>query len=112
MATVEQLIALTDPAYGRWLGSVGDDVGVGNGVLLYCRETLRERNATFEVADYAPGHLLIGDDSGGSGFVIACAGVAGPVFRVDLGSLDEDDFVVVAATFQAWAAGGFAVPPR
>ena len=111
MTTIEQLIAQAEPAYRRWLDSITDDVIVDNGVVaLRCRDTLPERNATYELATYLPGYLMIGDDSGGSGFVIACNGGAGPVFLVDLGSLHEDDFTVVAPTFEQWARDGFPLP--
>jgi hypothetical protein len=110
MNTVEQLIAHADPAYRRWLDAVADDVLVDNGVALRCRDTLAERNVTYEIATYLPGYLMIGDDSGGNGFLIACDQASGPVFRVDLGSLHEDDFAVVAATFEAWARDGFPLP--
>lgn len=108
---VEDVIAQAEPAYQRWLGSITADVSLENDVLLYGPDTLRERNTTFEVARYAPGYLMIGDDGGGNGFLIPCVGGVGPVFRVGLGSLLEDDFVVVATTFEAWEADGFAVPP-
>ena len=111
VASTGQLIALADPAYQNWLNTLDDDLTVSNGVLLYCHDTLPERNATFEVTDYAPGHLMIGDDGGGRGFLIACTGRPSPVFQVDHGSLQEDDFARVADTFIDWKAAGFALPP-
>lgn len=110
MDSVERLIARADPAYRRWVDSIANDVVVENGVALRCRDTLDERNATYEISTYLPGYLMIADDSGGNGFVIACDHASGPVFRVDLGSLHEDDFTVVAPTFDTWARDGFPVP--
>ena len=112
MASVEHLISLTDPAYQQWLDTTGSDHSNDSGVLLYNRQTLPERNATFEVDEYAPGHMMIGDDSGGNGFLLTCTGTSGPVFQVDFGSLQTDDFVPIADTFSSWQANGFALPTR
>jgi hypothetical protein len=38
---------------------------------VYGVADLAERNATFETAGYCPGFLLIGDDSGGRGFLLS-----------------------------------------
>lgn len=107
---IDRLLTHSDPAYQRWLAAIADDITVGDGsILLYGRESLPERNATYEVAEWLPTHLLIGDDGGGRGFLLKCDGTAGPVFRVGLGSLDESDFEIVAPGFTAWRAAGF--PP-
>ena len=51
MSTIEQLMARAEPAYRRWLDSITDDLIVDNGVVaLHCRDTLPERNATYEIA--------------------------------------------------------------
>ena len=103
-----ELVAGTHPAYQRWLDSVTDDVALVDGVL-YSRDTLPERNDTFEVAEYAPGHLLIGQ-GGAGGFVLPADGTPGPVYRVDLGSMCKDDFEPIAETFEEWKEAGFPVP--
>ncbi|GAA0224089.1 hypothetical protein [Cryptosporangium japonicum] len=110
MASIEHLISLTDPAYQQWLDVLDDDHGIDSGVVLYSRQTLPERNTTFEVAEYAPGYLMIGDDSGGYGFLLACTSTPGPVFHSDLGSLQLDGFLHVADTFSEWRATGFSLP--
>ena len=108
----EQLVFGTGAAYRRWLESVADDVLAANGlVVMYCRSTLPERNSTYAIGEWLAGYLMIGDDSGGRGFFLRCDGGAGPVFRVGLGALDEDELEVVAATFEAWLGSGFALPP-
>ncbi|CCH28834.1 SMI1/KNR4 family protein [Actinosynnema sp. NPDC047251] len=62
-----------------------------DGVLLYGPQTIRERNETYEVPRYAPHWVLVGDDSGGSGFFMRRHGRDRvSVYRLDLGAVDED----------------------
>lgn len=49
-------------------------------VVVYRIEDLADRSETFEVARYSPGYCLIGDDSGGRGFLMACDGSSDAVF--------------------------------
>lgn len=51
-----------------------------DGVRLYAATDLTERHAAFEVARCLPRHVLIGDDSGGQGVLVALAGPAYPSF--------------------------------
>ncbi|MFE5853132.1 SMI1/KNR4 family protein [Streptomyces sp. NPDC056500] len=62
-----------------------------NGVHIYGPDTIAERNTTYEVRKYAPHWVLIGDDSGGSGFFMRHHGKdRTSVYRLDLGALDTD----------------------
>jgi hypothetical protein len=76
-------------------------------VTSYAAEELAERNQTFEVAEYLPGRVLIGDNGGGVGFLIAASAGDPAVVPVGLGSLLESDLEVVAESLSAWAADGF-----
>ncbi|MEE6262422.1 hypothetical protein [Plantactinospora sonchi] len=110
MEMVEQLVSRTDAAYQRWLASVTDDVGA-DWVVMYCLESLLERNTTYEIGTWLPGYLMIGQE-GDRGFFLRCDGGGGPVFRADLGGLGEADLVVVAPAFEVWRRSGFALPPE
>lgn len=81
-----------------------------DGLVLYGRDDLTERNDTFEVAQYLPGYLLIGDDSGGSGVLVSCTHPEHPVYLCDLGSLAEEDFIPLAASIHQWAESQFPLP--
>ncbi|MGQ0710297.1 MAG: hypothetical protein ACT4NV_11160 [Rhodoferax sp.] len=82
-----------------------------DGLLLYPAEALVERNQTFEVQDYLPGFLLIGDDSGGRGFLIRFDEDLGKeIFMSGLGCLMEDYFTVVAGSLAAWSDADYPVP--
>ncbi len=78
-------------------------------VLLYSTDDLPERNETFEVRQYAPGFLAIGDDSGGQAILIALDG-SPAVYMVDHGSMDPDDVVQVSPGFVAWLDQGTELP--
>jgi hypothetical protein len=81
------------------------------GVTVYEALSLAERNDTFEVGVYAPGYLLIGDDSGGRGFLLAVDVPESPVYVSDLGDLHPPGFEVAGTSMAAWLdvlAGGAA----
>ncbi|MGA4731753.1 hypothetical protein ACPB67_30400 [Micromonospora taraxaci] len=108
VAMVEQLVSRTDAAYRRWLASVTDDVAA-DGVVVYCRESLPERNTTYAIGEWLTGYLMIGQE-GDRGFFLRCDDGVGPVFRADLGGLGEVDLTVVAPVFEVWLRSGFALP--
>ncbi|MER5396217.1 hypothetical protein [Streptomyces sp. NPDC002599] len=107
METVEQLISRTDTAYRRWLASVTDDV-VADGVVMYCLESLLERNTTYGIGGWLTGYLMIGRE-GDRGFFLRCDDGGGPVFWADLGGLGEADLDVAAPVFEVWLRSGFAL---
>ncbi|MCZ7373775.1 hypothetical protein [Micromonospora sp. WMMC250] len=108
MAMVEQLVSRTDAAYRRWLASVTDDVAA-DGVVVYCRESLPERNTTYAIGEWLTGYLMIGQE-GDRGFFLRSDDGGGPVFSADLGGLGEVDLAVVAPVFEVWLRSGFALP--
>ncbi|MEU9315497.1 SMI1/KNR4 family protein [Streptomyces sp. NPDC048295] len=88
-----QLRGLRDgpnPAVARlWRSTPG--VLLGNGVHVYGPHLVQERNETFEVARYAPGWVLVGDDSGGDGFFMRHHGRDRvSVHRLGLGAIGGD----------------------
>ncbi|MBD9463937.1 hypothetical protein [Pseudomonas sp. Pdm06] len=73
-----------------------------DGLFLYGRDDLTERNETFEITQYLPGYLLIGDDSGSRGVLVHYELSAYPVYLCDLGVLAEEDLVPLAPTLHHW----------
>lgn len=71
-----------------------------NGISIYSTDDLIERNETFEVQEYAPGFIAIGDDSGGMSILISIS--TGEVFSVDQGSMDPDDMDKLANDVSEW----------
>lgn len=78
---------------------------LSSGIVLYSIEDLVERNLTFEVFDYAPGYLAIGDDSGGRALLIDYS--TGSVYLIDQGTMDPDEKVLVNNSIPDWIKSGF-----
>ncbi|KAB8162017.1 DUF4303 domain-containing protein [Streptomyces sp. 3MP-14] len=88
-----------------------------DGTALYGPHSLAERNATYEVARYAPGWALVGDDGGGDGLLMRAPGPAfapatgrasAEVFRLGLGALAPDvadEGTFVTDDLIGWATG-------
>lgn len=108
-ATAAQLDALAAalglelPAEYRALLAEANGVSA-NRVQLWSTDEVPERHATAEVAEYAPGYLLIGavDDAP----VLLRAGPASPVFRNDWGAMTPDCMERLADSLSAWIAAG------
>ena len=73
--------------------------------LVYGRADVVERNDTYESKEYCPGHLMVGDDSGGTALVLSLAD--GRVHSVGMGVMTSDDFKLVAQSFASWVEAGF-----
>jgi hypothetical protein len=99
-ARAETAMSLPAPLMALW--SVRDGLLTESGVAVYSAGDIGERNATYEVAQYAPGFLLVGDNSGGRGFLLCADDPDSAVFSSDLGDLDPADFDVVSADFASW----------
>ncbi|MEH1017253.1 SMI1/KNR4 family protein [Micromonospora sp. CPCC 206060] len=77
-----------------------------DGMLIYGPHVIQERNETFEVADYAPEWVLVGDDSGGNGLLMRQHGRdRSSVWLLDLGAISEnieDDGELVTDDLIGW----------
>ncbi|MCL1853669.1 MAG: SMI1/KNR4 family protein [Peptococcaceae bacterium] len=87
-----------------------DGLYLENGVSLYSANEIIERNTTYEISDYCEGFLLIGDDSGGRGFLINVQKSGSKVYNSGFGDLNPPDFRTVANSFQEWVENGFVIP--
>ncbi|MFJ2867451.1 hypothetical protein [Kitasatospora sp. NPDC087314] len=101
-ARFEIPLSLPTPLLALW--NVRDGLLTGTGVAVYPAGCIGERNTTYEVARYAPGFILIGDDSGGRGFLLRADDPLSAVFSSDLGDLDPADFDVESTDFASWIA--------
>jgi hypothetical protein len=88
----------------RWY-RFSDGFLLASGIGVYSVTDLVERNDTFEVHDYCPGFLLIGDDSGGRGILLRSDSATESVYSSDLGDLSVDGFQREAASMDEWIAG-------
>lgn len=101
-ARAEIAVSLPAPLVALW--KVTDGLMTDAGVTVYSARCIGERNTTYEVAQYAPGYILIGDNSGGRGFLLQADEPNSTVFASDLGDLGPDDFEVEAVDFMSWIA--------
>jgi len=105
-----------NPSLARlWRSTPG--VLLPNGVLIYGPQTITERNETYEVADYAPHWVLVGDDSGGGGLFMRRHGRdRASVHLLDLGAIEPD--IMGAASEKVtddllgWLRSGADIPGR
>jgi len=72
------------------------------GVKIYSLDELQERNETYEITEYAPGYILIGDDSGGKGFLLSLQKETSEIYSSGLGDMSPNGFKVIANSFQSW----------
>lgn len=93
-------------AYRTFLAATAESfLAANNGTLVYGRNDVVERNDTYQSRTYCPGHLMVGDDSGGTALVLSLAD--GLIHSVGMGSMTPDCFEPVASSFPAWQAAGF-----
>jgi hypothetical protein len=102
IAEVERWAQCTLPAaYRELLPSFAETI-VGEQVLLYPLDMVVERNETYQTKIYCPGHIAIGDDSGGRAAMISLTDPECRVSLVGHGSMDPDDFVPLSMTLRQW----------
>lgn len=75
-----------------------------NLVQIYPAEVVPERNATYEVAKYSPGYLVIGTVNDFP--VLLRAGRSSPVFRNDWGAMSPEIMEELASSLGRWIAAG------
>jgi hypothetical protein len=107
--SLETGLGVTLPTAYRELMRFSNGALLDSGVSIYSVGDVAERNATYEVLEYCPGFLLVGDDSGGRGFLIDTNDNAGRVYGSGLGDLDPSEFVTIASTLQDWVDKGLGV---
>ena len=92
--------------YQRFLAETQEAVLATNDrTLVYGRDELIERNDTCEVAEYCPGNITIGDDSGDMQIMLRLGD--GSIHRVDVGAMTVDCFETLADSFEEWRVRGF-----
>jgi hypothetical protein len=109
-ATVEEIEAwlgrhLPEPYRSFLAGATEDALASNDRTLVYGCESVVERNETFESKAFCPGHVAIGDDSGGSALILSLDD--GKIYSVGMGTMSPDCFEPIAPSFAAWADAGF-----
>lgn len=96
-AAIEELLQSCDGFY------------LENGLKVYSTEEMQERNETYELEESARDYVLVGDDSGGSGFLMHRL-IGDVIYRCDLGFLGADYFHNVSNDFRRWIGDGCPMP--
>ncbi|MDQ1922140.1 SMI1/KNR4 family protein [Massilia pseudoviolaceinigra] len=79
-----------------------------NGLVVYAAEEVVERNETFEVKNYAPGYVAIGDDSGGRAVMMSLK--SGRLMMAGIGDMDADMMEPCSKGLHSWVADGWPLP--
>jgi hypothetical protein len=98
---LSELLGVLPEQLDRWYRLTNGFL-LASGVGLYSVMDLVERNDTFEVHEYCPGFLLIGDDSGGRGILINTDSSSESVYSSDFGDLSVHGFALEAASMDEW----------
>lgn len=83
------------------------DLLVNDQLLLYGTGIIAERNTTYQVQQYLPAYISIGDDSGGSAILLHCHDNDENVYITGYGALDPGSMEVLATDFNTWIQAGF-----
>ncbi len=79
-----------------------------SGVLVYGTSEIAERNMNYEVEEYAPGYLAIGDDGGDYVFLISQEEGEKKILAVDCGDMNPEDSEIVSHSLKEWIESGCA----
>jgi hypothetical protein len=99
------------PTYAELLRLSNGLYALNDRVILYAARELQERNSTYEVDEYAPGWLMIGDDSGGRAVLLSARQDPPGVFIVGTGSMVPEDAEQLAPTLETWLEAGLPYQP-
>jgi hypothetical protein len=103
-ASVEALLDRLPADYVELLQHC-DGITFSSGGLLYASADIEERNATYEVADYEPGYVAIGDNGGGD-MLLLKEEAASPIYIGGMGSLGSLPLEFLADSVTQWVAMG------
>lgn len=96
-AAQEDLGKAIPPAYAELL-AISNGLSAVGGLTLLEAEDIAQRNRDYEVAEYLPDYVMIGDDSGGVAILMKHG--AETIFEVDMGVMDESDIEVSANSLE------------
>jgi len=102
----ESLLNMVLPYEYKTLLKQTNGCSIGGDVLLYGTDDMVERNATWEVQQYASGYVAIGDDGGGQVFLMRLAEEEKKVWIVDAGVMDPQHAELLTNNFLKWVSEG------
>ena len=104
-AAEEQLgFTLPDQLRDIWSESNGFELPAG--FTMYGTQDIAERNRTWETSRYAPGYVVVGDDSGGRLVVMVASPRSTEAFSTDSGDLQPTNFTLLGQDLLKWIEEG------
>jgi hypothetical protein len=103
---IEEVLGIALPKDYRDFLVASNGMSIDGGVLVYGSDDLVDRNETFEVKDYMPGYVAIGDSGEGAVFVMKLDSADSSVYAVDAGVMDAELMNTVGASLQDWMNKG------
>lgn len=103
---IEDMMNLKLPAEFRTFLKYTNGLSTAGGVLIYGTEEIIERNETWEVNEYAKGYVAIGDDGGGTVFLMELDIAGSTVFAVGCGDMNPQNASIIAVDFNSWINSG------
>lgn len=76
------------------------------GVDIFGTDSIKERNQTYEVSEYAHGYVAIGTNGGGKFYLMAAHDDSTELLQVDAGVMDPQFASVVSTDFTSWINNG------
>lgn len=105
MTLLEIVTSGASHEYSTFLASHQESTPTGDFVLLYGQADLVERNETFDVQQYLPDWVAIGDDGSGVAILMRLDR-SSCVYRCGHGAIGSLEPVWVADSFSVWLATG------
>jgi cell wall assembly regulator SMI1 len=79
---------------------------IGRRYIFYMADELTERNSTYEVPQYMPNWLLIGDDGGGYGIALRLTDKPSKPYLIEHGVMMEEFAILQAESLEKWISDG------
>ncbi|WP_438298530.1 SMI1/KNR4 family protein [Sporosarcina sp. FA15] len=103
---VEDQMKIKLPNVYKELLRYTNSFSIGGGLVIYGTGDLVERNETWEVDEYASGHVSIGDDGGGNVFLMLRGAKEKEVVVVDSGDMNPNHATAITSDFSKWVNSG------
>lgn len=103
---VEIEMGLDFPKVFRDLLKLTNGFETEEGVSIFGTDTIIERNQTYEVSEYAQGYIAIGDNGGGTFYLMSAAEESSQLLQVDAGVMNPEYATIVSEDFITWINNG------
>lgn len=103
---IEQALGKGVPAQVIAFWEAYEEVAFANSINIYGFETVIIRNEDYQIGQYVPDYLLIGDDGGGQGLFVKRGDEQCIVHYLGLGALDPEDFNSTEMNLIDWISAG------